>query len=707
MKEELLEIIENEKELNITYHGIKKLLNSSKKKIDEELNHILFELECEGIIYEDDDFVYHKFPKNYKVATIVQNNNGKNYVKLNNNFHEIKDNKLHSALNGDKVIVKKSKKSKTYEVIKILKRAKGKILCELRMDENNNLYLKDIYSKGEYKIGISKKILRRYNLGQKFLVNLYTTRYDEYYDAEIDTVLGNVTKIEEIALANGTNPNFSQETYEELKHIPTTVSDDEIKGRLDLRDKRIVTIDCDTAKDLDDAVLVEKLENGHYLLYVNIAHVSHYVKYDSAIFKDAFERGTSYYLLNKVFPMLPKELSNGICSLNEGVDRLTRTVIMEYDENGNQIDYRIVKAVINSKKKMTYSNVNKILEENIIPNGYEPFENDLKTAYELTSKINKNKVSQGKLDFDSSEQEIIYDEKENIKEIYVTKAHASNDLIETSMIEANCTIARDFYYKKLPFIYRNHNVPDVDRFVSSIKFITSLGFKIDKIKDVKDPHVIQKILNSLMNKKEFPILSSYILRAMEKAGYDINNIGHCGLAENCYTHFTSPIRRLCDLVVHMLIDYYEENFPNEEEIEKLEAVLQSAAIQASIKERDEIRAEAQSKNLSDIWYMQNFINQQFSVYVTDINESVIRVKTDNLVEGIIPYKELNWHYYFDPKTKQIKNLENGKIIKVTSNLNVTLVDANEDEREIFFNFPFILKREKQLERQRKRESMYR
>ena len=237
--------------------------------------------------------------------------------------YQIKDNKLHSALNGDKVIVKKSKKSKTYEVIKILKRAKGKILCELRMDENNHLYLKDIYSKGEYKIGISKKILRRYNLGQKFLVNLYTTRYDEYYDAEIDTVLGNVTKIEEIALANGTNPNFSQETYEELKHIPTTVSDDEIKGRLDLRDKRIVTIDCDTAKDLDDAILVEKLENGHYLLYVNIAHVSHYVKYDSAIFKDAFERGTSYYLLNKVFPMLPKELSNGICSLNEGVDRLT------------------------------------------------------------------------------------------------------------------------------------------------------------------------------------------------------------------------------------------------------------------------------------------------------------------------------------------------------------------------------------------------
>ena len=210
-----------------------------------------------------------------------------------------------------------------------------------------------------------------------------------------------------------------------------------------------------------------------------------------------------------------------------------------------------------------------------------------------------------------------------------------------------------------------------------------------------------------MNKKEFPILSSYILRAMEKAGYDINNTGHCGLAEFCYTHFTSPIRRLCDLVVHMLIDYYEEKIPNEEEIIKLETLLQSVAIQASIKERDEIRAEAQSKKLSDIWYMQNFINQQFSVYVTDINESVIRVKTDNLVEGIIPYKELNWHYYFDPKTKQIKNLENGKIIKVTSNLNVTLVDANEDEREIFFNFPFILKREKQLERQRKRESMYR
>ena len=706
MKDELLKILENEKDLCITYHGIKKLLNCSKKKIDEELKQILFELECEGKIYEDEDFMYHNFPKNYKVAVITKSADGKCFVKINDHFHEIKNEKLNSALNGDKVIVKKSRKSKTYEVIKILKRSKGKILCELKMDENNNLYLKDINSKGEYKIGISKRILRKYTLGQKFLVNLYTTRYDEYYDAEIDTVLGNVSKIEEIALANGTNPNFSKETYEELKNIPTIVSEEETIGRLDLRDKRIVTIDCDTAKDLDDAILVEKLENGHYLLYVNIAHVSHYVKYGSAIFKDAFERGTSYYLLNKVFPMLPKELSNGICSLNEGVDRLTRSVIMEYDENGNQIDYRIVKSVINSKKKMTYSNVDKILEENTIPKGYEPFVEDLKNAYELTTKINNNKISQGKLDFDSSEQERIYDDKENIKEIYVIKAHASNNLIETAMIEANCTIARDFYYKKLPFIYRNHNVPDVERFVSSIKFITSLGFKIDKIKDVKDPHVIQKILNSLLNKKEFPILSSYILRAMEKAGYDITNIGHFGLAEFCYTHFTSPIRRLCDLVVHMLIDYYEEKCPNEEELEKLEEVLKNVSIQASLKERDEKIADVQATKLGNIWFMKQFLNQQFNVYVTDINESVIKVKTDNLIEGIIPYKELNWNYYFEPKTKQIKNLENGKIIKVTSPLFVTLVDANEDEREIFFTFPFILKREKQLERKRRRESMF-
>ncbi len=707
MKEKLLKILENEKELNVTYHGIKKLLNSSKKKIDEELRHILFELECEEKIYEDEDFIYHKFPKNYKVATLVQNNNGKSFVKIDDNFHEIKDINLNSALNGDKIIVKKVKKSNTYEVIKVLKRAKGKILCELKMDDKNNLYLKDTYSKGEYKIGVNKKILRKYTLGQKFLVNLFTTKYDEYYDAEIDTVLGNVSKIEEIALANGTNPNFSQETYEELKNIPVSVSENEIKGRLDLRDKRIVTIDCDTAKDLDDAILVEKLDNGHYLLYVNIAHVSHYVKYNSAIFKDAYERGTSYYLLNKVFPMLPKELSNNICSLNEGVDRLTRTIIMEYDENGNQVDYRIVKSVINSKKKMTYSNVNKILEENIIPQGYEPFVEDLKLAYELTTKINKNKINQGKLEFDSSEQERVYDEKENIKDIYVTTAHASNNLIETAMVEANCTVARDFYYKNLPFMYRNHSIPDIEKFVNSTKFITSLGFKIDKIKDVNDPRLIQKILNSLTDKKEFPILSTYILRAMQKAGYDINNKSHFGLAEYCYTHFTSPIRRLCDLTVHTLIDYYENNYPNEEEIQKLESLVQSAAIQASLKERDEVRAETQSTKLGNIWYMQGFINQQFNVYVTDINEHVIKVKTDNLIEGIIPYKELNWHYYYDSKTKQIKNLENGKIIKVTSKLNVVLTDANENDREIYFNFPFILKKEKQLERQRKRESMFR
>ena len=705
MKEELLKILQNNNNLNITFHGIKKLLNSSKRKIDNELRKILFELECEGKIYCDENEIYHNFPHNFSVNEIIQNKEGKYFIRIGQHYHEIKKNNLSSALNNDIVICKKSK-GKTYEVVKVLKRSRGKILCALKMNEDNHLYLEPINSQKNIKIGINHKILRKYPLNQKFIINLYTTKYDEYYDAKIDKVIGDIDKIETIAITNGFYPEFSEETITEIQNIPSKTTEKDLEGRLDLRNKIIYTIDDETAKDLDDAICVEKLDNGHYLLYVSIAHVSNYVKYGSSLFNDAFERGTSAYLLNSVFPMLPHELSNGICSLNEGDDRLTRSVIMEYDENGNQIDYKIVKSVINSKKKMAYDKVNSILEDNIIPKGYEGFVHSLLNAELLALKIIKNNSDGGTIDFDSSEKFYIYDENEQLKNITIKKQQTAQKIIECFMIEANCTIAKDFYYKKLPFLYRNHNIPDMNRFINTIKIISNIGYRIDKIKDINNPKVIQNILNTLSNKKEFPILSTFILRSMEKATYNNVNSGHYGLAKNIYTHFTSPIRRLCDLVVHMLIDYYEDSYPNEEEINKLMEFLNTVALQASIKEKDEIKAEYEAQKYADVMLMKEYIGHTFNVYITDITSTYIKVKTDNLIEGIINLKDTNEEYTFDYKKRIIRFESNGLQLSLCSNINATLIEANEEERNLYFSLPFILKKQKKEELQRKRALHY-
>ena len=274
------------------------------------------------------------------------------------------------------------------------------------------------------------------------------------------------------------------------------------------------------------------------------------------------------------------------------------------------------------------------------------------------------------------------------------------------MIEANCTIAKDFYYKKLPFLYRNHNIPDMNRFINTIKIISNIGYRIDKIKDINNPKVIQNILNTLSNKKEFPILSTFILRSMEKATYNNVNSGHYGLAKNIYTHFTSPIRRLCDLVVHMLIDYYEDNYPNEEEINKLMEFLNTVALQASIKEKDEIKAEYEAQKYADVMLMKEYIGRTFNVYITDITSTYIKVKTDNLIEGIINLKDTNEEYTFDYKKRIIRFESNGLQLSLCSNIKATLIEANEEERNLYFSLPFILKNQKKEELQRKRALHY-
>ncbi len=342
----------------------------------------------------------------------------------------------------------------------------------------------------------------------------------------------------------------------EVEKLPSEVKEEEMVGRRDLRDKTIFTIDGADTKDIDDAISLDMLENGNYSLGVHIADVSYYVKEGSEIYQEAMERGTSVYLADRVIPMLPHKLSNGICSLNEGVDRLAMSCVMEIDSKGNVVSYDIFESVIRSRKKMTYTDVNKIIEENIIPEGYEPFADTLIKMEELAQILRKHKVERGYIDFGIDESKIIVDETGKAIDIKLRNRGKGENLIEDFMIAANETVATCIYFMELPFIYRVHGEPNEEKINSFLTFVSSLGYTLSgKIKDMH-PKTMQSILNQLKDKKEFHILSSLLLRSMQKAVYDTDNIGHFGLASERYTHFTSPIRRFPDTTVHRLLRKY-------------------------------------------------------------------------------------------------------------------------------------------------------
>lgn len=396
--------------------------------------------------------------------------------------------------------------------------------------------------------------------GHKVLVRLLN-RQDNGYNAEVLTIIGHKNDpgidILSIVYKYGIEVEFNDEVKNELNAIPDSVSEEETKNRVDLRNEIIFTIDGDDTKDIDDAISIEKLENGNYKLGVHIADVSYYVKEKTALYETAMERGTSVYLADRVIPMLPHKLSNGICSLNPNVDRLAISCIMEIDNNGKLISHDIFESVIKSRIQMTYKKVNKVLEENIIPEGYEEFADKLRLMQELADILRKMKIKRGYIDFDIDESKIIVDDTGKAIDVTLRNRGTGEKLIEDFMIMANETVAEHIAaYEFLPFIYRIHGEPSEEKITQFISYVSACGYKLTgKFKDIK-PSDMQNILSQLKDTKEFSIFSDLLLRCMQKAVYDTNNIGHFGLGSRCYTHFTSPIRRFPDTTVHRLLRKY-------------------------------------------------------------------------------------------------------------------------------------------------------
>ena len=603
---------------------------------------------------------------------------------------------MNGALNGDLVIVE-LKDSAEYDkkqegkIVRIVKRNLGNIVGEFRENKKGNGYLFLDDERLKMKIDIEKGKTKGAVYGHKVVVKL-TRQIDKHkYLGEVKEILGHKNDpgvdILSIVYKYGINTVFPGEVMDEVDLVPDRVLETEYEGRRDLRDKMIFTIDGDDTKDIDDAINVEVLENGNYKLGVYIADVSYYVKEDSALDLEALDRGTSVYLVDRVVPMLPHKLSNGICSLNPNVDRLSMACEMEINENGKVVDYEIFPAIINSKIQMTYKKVNDYLEKNVVHDGYEPFTKTLSNMKVLADILRKYKETRGYIDFDIDEMKILVDESCKPIEITLRERGTGEKLIEDFMIAANETVGSHMYHLEVPSIYRVHDKPDPKKIATFISYVESLGLKTIGVKKEYYPADIKEMIDKLRCNPLCKVLAPLLLRCMCKAIYDTNNIGHFGIASKIYSHFTSPIRRYPDLILHRLIRnfYFQGNMDNST-INHFREKLAFASVNSSEKERNSVDCEREVEDMKAAEYMEGHIGEEFDGTISSVMNFGMFVELDNLIEGLISTTSLKDDYYlFNEDTMSLVGERSGKKYRLGDKVRVKVVSASKSEKTIDFS----------------------
>ena len=491
---------------------------------------------------------------------------------------------------------------------------------------------------------------------------------------------------------------FPVKVIEEAKSIEKEVNKEEIKNRKDFRKEIIFTIDGEDAKDLDDAVNVEKTENETYILSVHIADVSHYVKENSFLDREAIIRGTSVYMLNKVIPMLPKELSNGICSLNEGKDRLTLSVMMEIDKDGNVISADVTKGVINVTKRMSYNGVQNLLDieektkqptidEMKLYEEYKPYTEQIKLMAELAHILENKRLKQGYLDLDIPESKITLDKNGHAIDVGKYETKFANNIIEQFMLTANETIAEKFYWLEAPFIYRVHESPDQEKISDLNKMLYNFRYKIKGNKENIHPKAFSDILEKVKGKDEEKVVSNLILRTLKVARYEAENKGHFGIAGKFYCHFTSPIRRYPDLYIHRIISkYIKDNYNIDKRYEEIEKELAvKYAETSSEREKTAQKAERDSIDMKKAEYMEDKIGEEYEGIVSGVTEFGLFVELENTVEGLIRFEDLGNEYFeYDEMHKQLIGEQTRTTYKLGDKIKVQVIDANKTSRRIRF-----------------------
>ena len=663
MKERILSILkESDKALSID--ELDSALNLNTIEETKEFSDALRELEDSYEIYRSNKNRYMLLENsNLRKGILRMNKKGFGFVEVSGEEEDIfvaPDN-INKALNNDTVIVeilnKNSGEKREGRIVKTLERDLSTIVGEIYFKKDKGYIIPD-----DKKLDIQLEIDRDKSHGavdgHKVVVKILRNITKNRYKGEVVRIIGHKNDpgvdILSIVCKYEINDTFPEEVIEELDSIPEEVREQDKKGRKDLTDVTIFTIDGDDTKDIDDAISIEKLKNGNYKLGVHIADVSYYVKEGSPLDKEAMDRGTSVYLVDRVIPMLPHKLSNGICSLNPGVERLAISCVMEIDSNGKTVDYEIFPSIIKSRLQMTYKKVNQVIEKNEIPEGYEPFVNDLKLMDELSQIIRKAKINRGYIDFDVDEAKIIVDENCHPTDIVLRNRGRGENLIEDFMIQANECVATHIFYMDLPFIYRVHEYPKEEKIRDFISFVQSLGYTVKfNTKDIS-PKAIQNLINQLKDKKEFKVLSSLLLRNMQKAIYLPQNLGHYGLASKCYTHFTSPIRRYPDTTVHRLLRTYLFNDDmSNQTINKWQEKLVYIAENSSFKERESVECEREVEDMKMAEYMEDHIGEEYKGIVSGVTNFGMFIQLDNLVEGLIHVNDMKDYFSFDEVTQSL------------------------------------------------------
>ena len=683
MKKELIEYVESDKFESISFNGIKKYLGVSKKHMNDELKEVLNFLELEGLLYEDKDGLYKKMPSNFLVTTIDETKKGTKYYETNNIRCILQKNKLNGALCYDKVIID----TNTNEVVKVLVRNMPNVVCEVRMTPEGFKYLYPVNTNNNLKITIGTQKMKKLIPGSRVLIEATNEIYDNMYVGKYIKTIGFINEpdidFKTIAYNYGFNLEFPKEVLEELKKFSNEVTYEDKIGRVDLTDERVFTIDGKDCKDMDDAISIKRKEDGGYILKVHIAHVSHYVKFGSAIFEEAARRGNSVYFPDSVVAMLPERLSNELCSLNPNVERLTRTVEIELDKNAKVTSYKTYRSVIKSKLKMNYDDVFDIITGKEAKSEYKPFVNDLMILKELSEKLTKIKIERGYTSFDNEELKFVMDELGNTKEILVEKDNIAHEIIENCMLLPNELVTH--LYPGFPFGFRNHEIPSAYKMYDLIETLKELGYPIKNLKNMKPNFLIQRLLNDFKGKEEYVIISRIILTSLKLAYYGTENKGHFGLAlQNGYTHYTSPIRRLNDLIIHNLLDMYEDGNLTKEKLIEIDNMIEKLLEHASRMERQAEKAEYEADKLQVINYLKQHIGEEQIAYIEKITPEYIKVIVPGLMDGIIKFDDMPERTYMLPSGK-LKGVDTGRVYKPGHKVLLTIKDATYVDKSIYYN----------------------
>ena len=695
MRDDILNILKNtDKALDI--YELQNLLGIHSVDDTKLLSEELINLEKEVLIYHSNKDKYMLLENSHlRKGTMRANKKGFGFVEVDNMDDDIyiSADDMNGAIHDDIVLVEITSKMNLDKlegrVLKIIKRKTERFIGLISFDKSGLGHIDLDDNKVKLDISIPKEDSLNAVDGHKVVVELGKKIGNNKYNGKVVDIIGHVNDpgvdILSIIYKYNINIDFPDDVKEEVSKMPMEVYDVELKDRRDLRDEMIFTIDGDDTKDIDDAISIKKLPNGHYELGVHIADVSYYVREGSPLDNEALERGTSVYLVDRVIPMLPHELSNGICSLNPNVDRLAISCVMEFDSNGKQHNYEIFQSVIRSRIQMTYKKVNSILEKNEVPDGYQEYEDALRTMYELAKILRKAKEKRGYIDFEVDEAKILVDKDCVPTEVVLRDRGAGEKLIEDFMIAANECVASHIYFMNLPFIYRVHEYPKEEKIRSFLGFVSGLGYKITgNIKDFK-PTTMQNILEQLKDKPEYKILCTLLLRSMQKAVYREENLGHYGLASSCYTHFTSPIRRYPDTTVHRLLrTYLFDGKIDMSTVRKWEEKLVYIAEHSSERERASVDCEREVEDMKMAEYMEKHIGEEFEGMISSITSFGMFVELDNLIEGLVPLRDMKDFFHFDEEHLCLTGEKSHIKYSIGERVIVKVVRASKEDKIIDF-----------------------